>query len=83
MRTIGLGFVQFEPKWSSSKDEEIGTVADLTALLTEIIAEELELDAARELPVVAVAPQLKRRTFKELGTPTMQARARRTRMHPS
>ena len=31
MRVIGLGFDEFRPAWSSSKNENIGTVADLRA----------------------------------------------------
>lgn len=75
MRVIGLGFVEFTPKWSSSKDVEIGTVADLTSLLREILTEEEGRRSCDELPEVAVVPIMKRKTFKELGTPTAQANA--------
>ena len=74
MRVIGLGFVEFKPAWSSSKDAQIGTVADLTSLLEEILDEERERSACRELPEVAVVPIMKRKSFKELGTPTVQAK---------
>jgi hypothetical protein len=75
MRVVGLGFVEFKPAWSSSKDEEIGTVADLTELLRNILMEEAERASCDELPEVAVVPMMKRKTFKELGTPTAQATA--------
>ena len=75
MRVIGLGFVDFTPKWSSSKDAEIGTVSDLTTLLRDILMEEEERRVCDELPQVAVVPIMKRKTFKELGTPTAQAEA--------
>ena len=41
MRTVGFGWVEFAPKWSSGSDEEIGSVADLTGQLKEIIEEEV------------------------------------------
>ena len=73
MRTRGLQWVEFKTAWSSGADEEIGTVEDLTGHLKEILAEEAEQRAAGELPKEAPAPIFKRKTFKELGTPTPQA----------
>ena len=73
MRTRGLQWVEFKTAWSSGADEEVGTVEDLTGHLKEIIAEEAEQRRAGELPQDAPAPILKRKTFKELGTPTPQA----------
>jgi hypothetical protein len=76
MRVRGLGFVQFRPRmrWSSSKDEDVGTVAELTVLLEEILMEEHELDCCDDLPDAAVVPTMRRKSFKELGTPTAQAK---------
>jgi len=73
MRVIGLGFEEFKTKWSSSKDEETGTVDDLTAHLEEILMEEEERRVGGELPDAAVVPVMRRKTFKELGTATPQA----------
>ena len=73
MRVIGLGFDEFRTKWSSSKDEEIGSVDDLSAHLKEILMEEEERRLAGKLPDAAVVPTMRRKTFKELGTATPQA----------
>ena len=73
MRVIGLGFDEFRPHWSSSKDEEIGSVADLSANLKEILMEEEERRMEGKLPGAAVVPTMRRKTFKELGTATPQA----------
>lgn len=73
MRVIGLGFEEFKPAWSSSTDENIGTVDDLSDLLRDILMEERDRACARQLPKRAVVPQMRRKNFKELGTPTLQA----------
>ena len=73
MRVIGLGFIEFKTPWSSSTDETIGTVKDLTALLEEILYDENAREIDGDLPEVAVVPVMKRKTFKALGTPTAQA----------
>ena len=73
MRVVGLGFSEFKTPWSSGKDEHVGTVADLTELLKKILKEEHEREACGELPEVAVVPVMKRKTFKALGDPTVQA----------
>ena len=73
MRVVGLGFVEFKTPWSSSKDETIGTVASLKRLLEEILMDENARRIDGELPTAAVVPVMKRKSFKELGTPTAQA----------
>ena len=75
MRVIGLGFDEFRPAWSSSKNENIGTVADLSEQLRAILMEEQQRSGDGELPTAAVVPQMRRKTFKQLGTPTVQAAA--------
>ena len=77
MRVRGLGFAEFRPRmrWSSSKEEDVGTVPELTLLLEEILMVEHDLECSDELPDVAVVPIMKRKTFRELGTPTAQAEA--------
>ena len=76
MRVRGLGFVEFRPRmrWSSSKDEDVGTIAELTALLEEILMEERDLDCSGDLPESAVVPIMKRKTYRELGESTAQAK---------
>jgi len=37
MRVIGLGWLQFETRWSSSSDESVGTVEYLLLLLKDIL----------------------------------------------
>lgn len=82
MRTIGLSWNQFQARWSSSKDDLIGTVQQLSDHLKEILEEEDRQRRDKSLPSktqrpedVCPAPQLKRKTFKALGTPTVQAEA--------
>ena len=81
MRTVGLQWVEYRAAWSSSKDEDIGTVEDLRGQLKELIEVERERQFEGELPEQAPAPLLKRKTFKELGTPTMQARMNHSFAH--
>ena len=73
MRVRGLQWVEFKAKWSSSKDEDAGTVPELTNHLKEIVKVEKARREAGELPDSAPAPIMKTKTFKELGTPTAQA----------
>ena len=80
MRVYGLGFDEFKPAWSSSKDADVGTVADLEGLLRNILMEERDRQAEGTLPDAAVVPQMRRKTFKELGTPTVQAEALATQV---
>lgn len=69
MRVIGLGWVEFRPRWSSGSDEQVGSVSDLTSQLTDILEEEFE----RQIPEAAPAPIMRRKTFKQLGVLTAQA----------
>lgn len=82
MRTVGLGWNQFATQWSSSKDDEIGSLESLRDQLKLILVREQEAEKEGELPSrdgkteeECPAPQLKRKTFKVLGTPTVQANA--------
>lgn len=88
MRTIGLSWSEWKTPWSSSKDEDVGTVEQLHNHLKEVIKEEMVLKERGLLPSKAAAleskeelvaqcppPQMKRKTFKSLGTPTVQASA--------
>eukprot|EP00966_Prymnesium_polylepis_P264704 6114745-Prymnesium_polylepis.1 len=70
MRVIGLGFDEFKPAWSSSTDEYIGTVNAPTEQLRDILREEEQRRREGSLPEAAVVPHMRRKTFKELGTPT-------------
>ena len=73
MRTVGLGFNELKTAWSSGKDEDVGSFDDLFGLLRDILMEERERSRDGALPEAAVVPQMRRKTFKELGTPTVQA----------
>lgn len=58
MRTRGLDFVEFRTRWSSGQDQNIGTVADLTAHLKEIITEEKRRRSVGELHKEAAVPTM-------------------------
>lgn len=73
MRSIGLGWVEFKSKWFSSTDEHTGTVAQLKAHLGEILVTEVQRQRSGDIPQDCPAPLLARKTFKSLGTPTVQA----------
>jgi hypothetical protein len=82
MRTIGLGWTQFKGQWSSSADEDIGSVEELRGHLKSILEEEDDRRENGELPSKTgdpkehcPAPQLQRKSFRSLGTPTVQADA--------
>jgi hypothetical protein len=75
MRSIGLGWTELKGQWFSSKDENTGSVDQLRGHLKTILEEELEQREKGELPDECPAPQLQRKTFKSLGTPTVQASA--------
>ena len=75
MRTRGLQWVELKTKWSSSRDEDAGTVPELTNHLKEILKVEKQRRDAGELPTHAPAPIMKRKTFKQLGSPTAQVAA--------
>jgi hypothetical protein len=68
MRVLGLGWTQFATRWSSQADEKIGTAAHLTALLNEIIVEEIALARLKKLPTEAAPPHHQARELKTLGT---------------
>lgn len=86
MRSVGLSWSDWKTPWSSSKDEYVGTVEHLTVHLKEVLTAEQGLRRCGELPsksraLLSVddlhsecpAPQMQRKTFKKLGTPTVQA----------
>ena len=73
MRSIGLGWVEHKGQWSSATDEHTGTVEQLRGHLKTILAEEAEQRANGELPSECPEPLMSRKTFKQLGTPTVQA----------
>lgn len=81
MRVIGLSWNDVKTPWSSASDEEIGTVVQLTEhLKDEILVREAAQRRSGELPSKVgtpeencPAPLLQRKTFKTLGTPTVQA----------
>lgn len=88
MRTIGLSWSGWKTSWSSSSDETIGTVDQLWSHLKSVLEEEKALmqrgllpsksralASAESLSAECPAPQLKRKTFKALGTPTVQVQA--------
>lgn len=88
MRSIGLSWTEWSTPWSSSTDEHVGTVEQLREHLKEVLAEEKTLESKGMLPCKETAlsskeglkaecpaPQLKRKTYKALGTPTVQADA--------
>lgn len=88
MRVIGLSWCEWRTPWSSAKDENIGTIDQLLEHLKEVMDREKDLGARGELPCKeralvskdalaeeCPAPLLQRKTFKALGTPTVQADA--------
>ena len=68
MRVLGLGWSQYATRWSSQKDERIGTVAHLRLLLEEIIVEEIVLEGKKKLPKEAAPPHHQARDLGQLGT---------------
>lgn len=99
MRVMGLCWVEFRAHWSSSTDEVVGTVQDLTGLSLAMrthppthrrspasstifsrcddavghLEDILEEEQVRDIPAHAPAPIMQRKTFKQLGTLTVQA----------
>lgn len=81
MRVIGLSWTDWKTPWSSSTDENyVGTVGQLRKHLEEVLEEESNLHRRGELPskeealaAECPAPQFRRKSFKSLGTPTVQA----------
>lgn len=85
---MGLSWSDWKTPWNSSTDEYVGTVEHLTAHLKEVLEAEQSLKRRGELPSKPRAlqsvddlhsecppPQMQRKTFKKLGTPTVQAAA--------
>ena len=69
MRTIGLGWRQFETKWSFFKEEKLHTLAQLRSmLLDDILPHEIAMRRSKKLPKEAAPPQLRARELKRLGT---------------
>ena len=75
MRTRGLQWTEFATKWSSGKDETVGSFHELRRHLLDILQVEHGRRAANELPSYAPAPQMKRKTLKQLGTLSAQGKA--------
>ena len=82
MRSIGLGWTELKGQWFSSSDENTGTVEQLRAHLKTILEREAVQRESGQLPSKTgepkeecPVPQLQRKTFKSLGTPTVQAAA--------
>lgn len=88
MRTAGLSWTNWGTKWSSAADENVGSVDVLREHVKAMIDEEKLLLARGLLPSRERAlqsedamkaecplPQMRRKTFKTLGTPTAQADA--------
>ena len=82
MRSIGLGWNEFKGQWFSSADENTGTVEQLRGHLKTILDEEAVQRENGDLPSKTgepkqrcPVPQLQRKSFKALGTPTVQASA--------
>ena len=73
MRVLGLGWTEFMTRWSSNKDSRIGTVAQLTELLEEIIEHERSRGrftpgSDKGLPTEAAPPQHGPKDVGSLGT---------------
>ena len=76
MRSVGLSWVDFAGQWSSSTNEAVGTVSQLQDHLGRILQEERDQELpSRSAPAkeACPAPLMKRKSFKQLGTPTVQA----------
>lgn len=88
MRIVGLSWTEWKTPWSSSADESVGTIDQLRAHLEQVLEAEKALVQRGELPCKSTAlssaealaaecptPQMRRKTLKTLGTPTVQAAA--------
>eukprot|EP00965_Chrysotila_dentata_P003959 128822-Pleurochrysis_carterae.AAC.1 len=73
MRVLGLGWAEYAISWSTNgrqrSNEEL-----LDALGKALKAEAQQLRADSALPAEAAAPRMKNKTFKQLGTPTVDAK---------
>ena len=75
MRTVGLGWREFEVKWGFYADERKHTIEKLTRmLLDDILPHELATRRLKKLPAEAAPPQLTTRVLKELGTADKDAK---------
>ena len=76
MRTLGLGWREFEVKWGFYADERKHTIEKLTRmLLDDILPHERAQRRLKKLPAEAAPPQLTTRVLKELGTADKDALA--------
>lgn len=88
MRSIGLSWSNWSAQWSSSTDGKVGTIPYLREHLKNLVEEERSVESKgllpcreralmsdEELKALCPAPQMRRKTFKTLGTPTVQANA--------
>ena len=76
MRVIGLGWNQFQTKWSAKSDPTIGTVAHLRALLVDaILPHELAERRLKRLPTEAAPPHFTAKSLGQLGTANADALA--------
>ena len=69
MRTVGLGWTQFDTKWGYYSDGRQHKIEELKKMLLEdILPHEKAQRRLRKLPAAAAPPQLKVRGIKDLGT---------------
>jgi hypothetical protein len=74
MRTVGLGWRDFETKWSFFSDERAHQIELLRRmLLDDILPHEVMLRTQKRLPKSAAPPQLTARALKALGTADVDA----------
>jgi len=73
MRVIGLGWTQFGTRWSSRKDDSVGSLDHLKSLLKDVLAEEKALGRLGQLPTCAAPPPMRVKSYKQLGTPCIDA----------
>ena len=74
MRTVALGWTEFETKWGYYADERKHKIADLRRILVDdIMPHERTMARLKKLPAAAVPPQLKPRALKVLGTEDVDA----------
>eukprot|EP00965_Chrysotila_dentata_P027095 899398-Pleurochrysis_carterae.AAC.1 len=71
MRVLGLGLTEHAISWlTGGKQRSNGELLDA---LAKVLKGEAQLQADGALPTEAVAPRMKSKTFKQLGTPTVDA----------
>eukprot|EP00965_Chrysotila_dentata_P018941 631353-Pleurochrysis_carterae.AAC.1 len=71
MRVLGLGLAEYAISWSTSGRQRSND--ELLDALGTVLEAEAQLRADGALPAEAVAPRMKNKTFKQLGTPTVGA----------